>query len=1082
MFNDKKSNIVSKKSRNVEVEARFNEYSMGRGVSVHTFQRVLDILGPNYEETNTIDYIQNINDGVGSYGGIRKTTQDGKKDVWITKSGTSVFKRNDYNVKLSMSTEIPTTEPEEFTHNISREKKRFSIDLVHSKVDMTIIYTTNDKGSRSGPEYEIELELSDFDRFDEFGTYCFYVLSLIQDTPYVYTKKEYNDVILGLNNSLGSGITNAGNRKNIIDSRMLTKPRNLHLSDMVYGGLVGNNITRYNVLYKADGKRKLFVTHGNSVWLLMYPSFVSKIGNFDGTVPNIGGFILDGELIESGNDDDNRFLIFDVLSVPVEGIPSTKIQILPFSHRMHNMGENIEMLNKLDTLTTLRMKYFKQITDVSSFYKIMNEMESERGNLDYETDGYVFVPEIIHRSVSKFSSVNQYLPTRKTHNRNLKKTADLCKYKPPNMITIDFAVYRNSDGLIELKVMDGDISTMFEPKYPLAFDGLTMVDHDNEITANISDGTIVEYKWDTRMLVPVRIRSDKVRANSKAIAYGDNWNMMIIPLKLSTMLGKDITLMSKYHNSIKSKIYNKSSKSFKLMPTLLDIGSGKGGDIGKWNGKFAKVIAVEPNKEYIIEFSSRCHSIMGFVPQVIENIRDIKKIDSSKRLILINAKGENHELITKVVKKYTGGKVDVISSMMSLSFFWENSNIFTNLMKTIRNNLSDSGEFIFTTIDGDKILETFKPPIRVPTDEISNMLKLNDENITMEFNGNYINVDYKGTIVSKQKEWLVHLSDLMLELKRYKITDVSDMNHERFVSPGANSIIKLYTSGKFVPMKATKINFKGKKIVKRVVRKNVGVGMEFVPKKTNEKAEIKTKIIETSEIPIIIYRIKEKGSELYPMFTTLNTKTGVGHGIDSTSEVVLTIDGTDVIKVTRISSNRTNSFFDCILKMAYHEYASNSDYIGRMNALDNIKRDVISILGSPSKGGTQYDFVLDGILPFYAQKEKEGNIYVDRLGNIISYDLAKMQKAMTESTTLSDLYYETVAGFLLVDLYVLDMNKEIDLLYFPYSQVKEKSVVIMSNSDGRCEGIGIKNKNNLIQSTFSKESDFIRMLRETSDF
>lgn len=111
------------------------------------------------------------------------------------------------------------------------------------------------------------------------------------------------------------------------------------------------------------------------------------------------------------------------------------------------------------------------------------------------------------------------------------------------------------------------------------------------------------YEFDNNLCL-VRERKDKQIANYK-VANESNQLYRILN-------GIGTPLLRNYHNIVKSKLLDILDEGI-----LLDIGSGKGGDINKWN-KFKKVYAIDPNlnmrthKENIIEFNTEAKNLPKF--------------------------------------------------------------------------------------------------------------------------------------------------------------------------------------------------------------------------------------------------------------------------------------------------------------------------------------------------------------------------------------------------------------------------------------------------------------------------------------
>ncbi|GAG94211.1 unnamed protein product, partial [marine sediment metagenome] len=151
--------------------------------------------------------------------------------------------------------------------------------------------------------------------------------------------------------------------------------------------------------------------------------------------------------------------------------------------------------------------------------------------------------------------------------------------------------------------------------------------------------------------------------------------------------GRNFTLMRKYHNRIKRQLF----KTVSGQRYLLDIGSGRGGDVSKWRN-FDKIVAVEPNGDHIVELERRLE---------LWGLRD--------RVEIVQTGGEDTKKITAAVKRFVGQRVHIISMMLSMTFFWKNKKRLQKLVETIDTNLDDHGTILFMVMDGDTVEEVFDP-------------------------------------------------------------------------------------------------------------------------------------------------------------------------------------------------------------------------------------------------------------------------------------------------------------------------------------------------------------------------------------
>ena len=136
---------------------------------------------------------------------------------------------------------------------------------------------------------------------------------------------------------------------------------------------------------------------------------------------------------------------------------------------------------------------------------------------------------------------------------------------------------------VDLEVRDGNLMTSDDWKVDLRWTG--------------SLSGVWEFMWQDDTLVPTKPRPDKPNANSRKIIERN----LIQAVPGTIFSGVGCYLMRKYHNRVKSQLLRKANLK---NSTVLDIGSGQGGDVGKW--KHAKhVYCVEPSVDSTEELLAR---------------------------------------------------------------------------------------------------------------------------------------------------------------------------------------------------------------------------------------------------------------------------------------------------------------------------------------------------------------------------------------------------------------------------------------------------------------------------------------------
>ena len=141
-------------------------------------------------------------------------------------------------------------------------------------------------------------------------------------------------------------------------------------------------------------------------------------------------------------------------------------------------------------------------------------------------------------------------------------------------------------------------------------------------------------------------------------------------------------VLRSFHNRVKSYLIQTYCKNTQ---SLLDIGSGRGGDIFKWDKiNIQKVIGVDVKQEYINEALNRMSN-----NETLQN--------RYYKFILIS----EHE--PKLHEKLKNEIFDSVSCQFSLHYFFKSHDMFESLCENISKSLKDNGYFIATILNGDKV-------------------------------------------------------------------------------------------------------------------------------------------------------------------------------------------------------------------------------------------------------------------------------------------------------------------------------------------------------------------------------------------
>lgn len=160
-------------------------------------------------------------------------------------------------------------------------------------------------------------------------------------------------------------------------------------------------------------------------------------------------------------------------------------------------------------------------------------------------------------------------------------------------------------------------------------DGRDMTDL---MAAPVAHEGIWEFSYDANknLLSPIRYRPDKPRANSEKIVRKN----MFFSIPESIFSGVGCHMMRKYHNRVKRNMIELAGSN----SVILDVGTGQGGDIKKWEGA-RYVYCIEPEPDSISEMQRRMQGKHGMSEKV--------------KIINTYLRDLDHDLIDKSVNLFT---------------------------------------------------------------------------------------------------------------------------------------------------------------------------------------------------------------------------------------------------------------------------------------------------------------------------------------------------------------------------------------------------------------------------------------------
>lgn len=243
-------------------------------------------------------------------------------------------------------------------------------------------------------------------------------------------------------------------------------------------------------------------------------------------------------------------------------------------------------------------------------------------------------------------------------------------------------------------------------------------------------------------LVAKRPRPDKPQANSAHIVEKNLYNS--VPGTIFT--GQNFYLMRKYHNRVKRWTITQARD---VGATLFDIGTGQGGDLGKWR-RTSRVYCVEPDGESLVEMLSRCDD------------------DMRSKITIVNAR------LADVVVKDIDRKIDIFTAFFCMNQWSERD------WKTLEKIIADKGS---------KKCRLSAIAMTSPREHRSSNLE-----IRMTGSGEY-NIKMHGTRIMDIDEVSVRPDRVKKRFEKcgLKLTTQDTLDTDNFMTPEERKLSSMYT-------------------------------------------------------------------------------------------------------------------------------------------------------------------------------------------------------------------------------------------------------------------------------------------------
>ena len=497
----------------------------------------------------------------------------------------------------------------------------------------------------------------------------------------------------------------------------------------------------YAVTEKADGERYLLVVDSNGGISLVSRGMDILLMKDAGDKPDFAGTVMDGELYKG------KFYAFDILTVKGASVQNKKLP------------ERLSIL--YDVLVGMRVKILKMKnflvdngkdiveypsrtpTGLKNIYDAAKAVWSRKASFPYPLDGLIFTP------------TNDVYSSR-----------GILKWKDEN--TIDFYYKGNKLHLAGFDGSGKDYMILpfegYDGKGTFKTKSKTVVNQifvDKEAPENVRKGLLPaaipgppgvgEFKFENNTFKLIRKRPDKKFPNGVE-ASNQVWESITSPLTIKE-LSVGPGAMRDFHSEIKAKLISKYAAG----KSVIDIGSGKGEDVGKY---------VKANSKPVVGFDL----VKEEYPH--PNYMTFHKV--------------NNEVYT--IKNYVKQKFDVININFAIHYFFKNRKTFESLVMNIHDNLKKGGVVMATVLDGKLVYQSLKGKNRVNTNKYTMNKKYNN---SVNFNspkfkmlGQEVEVLVKGTKYFNKpiSEFLFNFDKFMKIMEQMGFELVEKGNFKEFCS------------------------------------------------------------------------------------------------------------------------------------------------------------------------------------------------------------------------------------------------------------------------------------------------------------
>ena len=372
-------------------------------------------------------------------------------------------------------------------------------------------------------------------------------------------------------------------------------------------------------------------------------SFVNKVLPFSTDQKSVLEFINSVYYVTNKLDGERVILLIDTqLGVFIIFLDGTKKRILNSFTLENNFNINVifdcelfkNTINIFDivTVNTLFENRLQMMLDYVPFLKTLF---SKIKNYDFDIKEFILIKSmedigVFYENVLLSEDLDGII--LQPNDTNYKNSIPL-KVKPPKLNTLDILVLENQDTFSSSVSISKNINSKLVRK-------CDFMKYNFNISLFIVEVTCIKNAY-----YPLKVRFEKTYGNPDPILKS---NIRLTEMSIKDIIdGRGIILAKKIINYLKQTILNDNRG------TLVDVGSGQGGDIDKWNN-FRKIYAIERDDNMIEIFNERKKKSSLNIELIHSDFEDVvikERIDVMTIFFSVNFICRSEESLKKYVKK-----------------------------------------------------------------------------------------------------------------------------------------------------------------------------------------------------------------------------------------------------------------------------------------------------------------------------------------------------------------------------------------------------------------------------------------------